>query len=135
MASASGESFNKAAANKVVRFSEMKRKLLELYEKELTLAEKIYLRTLDPISAFIAGVAYARAAVAGRLSDKAAVWRGRDNETYVNAARFLAQKSYEVKFAINKRICAKTWELGARAFDACEDYSGSLPLQGAKVIF
>jgi hypothetical protein len=125
--------FNNCAESKVVKYTELMQKFEAAYQSELSLAEKIYLRWVDPITALLATVAYAYASDKGRTT--AELWRGEDNTAYISAATFYAQRDYHVNFAFNKRISQKNWDLGAKAFAECEDQQGSPAFQRARSIF
>ena len=125
--------FNNCAESKVVKYSELVQRLEALYESELSLAERIYTWTLDPITSLLANAKFAYDTDKGRLH--AELWRGEDNAAYISAATFYAQRDYHLNFAFNKRIANKTWALGEQVFKECEDQQGSAAFQRAKAVF
>ena len=125
--------FNNCAESKVVKYSELVQRLESLYESELSMAERIYQWTLDPISSLIANAVYAWHSDKGKQT--AELWRGEDNTAYISAATFYAQREYNLNFAFNKRICAKTWALGEKVLQECEDQQGSPAFQRARAVF
>lgn len=133
MATKRGKDFNNCAESKVVKYSELVQKLEALYESELSLAERIYQWTLDPISALIASAKFAYDSDKGRQT--AELWRGEDNTAYISAATFYAQREYHLNFAFNKRIATKAWDLGERVLKECEDQQGNAAFQRARAVF
>ncbi|MEZ0222973.1 MAG: hypothetical protein ACAH83_00340 [Alphaproteobacteria bacterium] len=128
-----GTDFNNSAESKVIKYTELVQKLDALYESELSLAERIYQWTLDPISSLLASAAFAYDSHKGKLS--AELWRGEDNTAYISAATFYAQRDYHQNFAFNKRISAKTWALGEQVLQECEDQTGSPAFLKARAVF
>jgi hypothetical protein len=125
--------FNNSAESKVIKYTELVQKLEALYESELSLAERIYQWTLDPISSLLANVAFAYDSHKGKLP--AELWRGEDNTAYISAATFYAQRDYHLNFSFNKRISAKTWALGEQVLQECEDHTGSPAFLKARAVF
>lgn len=125
--------FNNCAESKVIKYTELVQKLEALYESELSLAERIYQWTLDPISSLIASAAFAYDSHKGRQT--AELWRGEDNTAYISAATFYAQRDYHLNFSFNKRITQKAWKLGEKVLAECEDQQGSPAFLKAKAVF
>lgn len=125
--------FNNCAESKVVKYSELVQRLEALYESELSLAERVYQWTLDPISSLIANLAFAVDTDKGRQT--AELWRGEDNTAYISAATFYAQREYHLNYAFNKRIANKTWALGEKVLKECEDQQGNPAFQKARAVF
>lgn len=125
--------FNNCAGSKVVKYAELVQKLEALYESELSLAERIYQWTLDPISSLIANAVYAYHSDKGKQN--AELWRGEDNTAYISAATFYAQRDYNLNFAFNKRIATKTWALGEQVLQECEDQQCNPAFRKARAVF
>jgi hypothetical protein len=129
-------------AQKIIKLSELKEKVKELYKTELSFGEKVLLNVLERPSTCLGAAAFTvRLALSEDMKqdfrraagDFSKGFYTDGNESYINTGILPLLAENDAKFSLTKSLTEKTRQLDMKAVEQCKDYSDLYQLGQGKL--